>query len=521
MFRPKARSVSPEGGKRGCISGIVRRVVDRKTVIRKYLANRGIQVNDGSSRTISASPSPATSGAGRKAFLSRLTAVATLGGLLFGFDTGVISGALLYMRDDLGMSSLQEALVVTMILFPGAASGAIVGGPLADRVGRKRTLLVCSLVFLIGTLGCAFATGVASLMLFRVILGWAVGCASVTCPIYLAEMAPANRRSRMVTINELMIVTGLFLSFTTNLIFDGLIDNPAVWRYMLGIAAVPAVALFVGMLFLPDSPRWYALKGRYDESRRTLLLGRDEETAERDFRQITQVVEDDGGEQRSIRDVIQTLRENRWMRRILWIGIVWSIAFIVPGQNVVNYYAPTVLADAGMSNSSALISATSVGITLIVATLIGIWLLGYVPVRRMMLTGFAVIIVAHALLAITYSTPESPARAFTILGLMLCVNGTMSCLLGTSGWLVLSEIFPVAIRGFAMGCAVMTLWITNAAITFFFPLMVERVGMVAIFSGFVVLNAIAFLFVAKFIPETKGKTLEELEEQIRAAGTRK
>jgi len=458
--------------------------------------------------------------ASQRGFLRRLTAVATLGGLLFGFDTGVISGALLYMREDLGLTSVQEALVVTALLFPGAASGALLGGPIADRMGRRRALLVCAVMFILGTLGCAFSTGATTLVISRVILGWAVGCASVTCPIYLAEMAPVNRRARMVTINELMIVIGLFLAFATNLLLSTVIDNAHVWRYMLGIAVVPAIALFVGMLFMPDSPRWYALKGRYEESRRVLGLGRDSETADMDFEQIAQILDEDGGDQQGFRDVRRILKANPWMRRILWIGVVWAICMIIPGQNVVNYYAPSVLTNAGMGNTAALASSTAIGLTQIVATVFGIWLLGFVPVRRLMLVGFSIIVVAHVLLAATYAMPETSGRALTILALMLCVNATMSCLLGTTGWLILSEIFPVAIRGAAMGIAVMTLWIANATVTFIFPLLEDSVGMINTFLGFAVLNVLAFVFVAKFIPESKGRTLEELEAQIRAEGSR-
>lgn len=454
-----------------------------------------------------------------KKFLIRLTAIATLGGLLFGFDTGVISGALLYMRSDLGLTVVQEALVVTLLLFPGATGGALLGGTLADRLGRKNALLVCSVLFIVGALGCALAPTVSLLMLARVVLGFGVGCASVICPIYLAEMAPADLRPRMVTINELMIVTGLFVAFSTNLILDQLIDDPVVWRYMLGVAVIPAIALLIGMTQLPDSPRWYALKGRFEESLATLRLGRDEATAERDFAQIMNVTKSTTNGGNNINAVINTLREHKWMRRILWIGMAWGVAFIVPGNNVVNYYAPSVLTDSGMTNSAALMSSIAVGITQIIATFIGIWLLGFMPIRRMMLIGFSAIIVSHICLAFTFMMPETMGRAYLVLIFMLFINGSLSCFLGTAGWLVLSEIFPTAIRGFAMGCAVTMLWTTNASISLFFPIVVDRVGMISTFFGFMVLNMIAFAFVARFMPETRGRTLEELEDHLREVGT--
>jgi major inositol transporter-like SP family MFS transporter len=227
---------------------------------------------------------PPSTGAHNR-FLVKLTVISTLGGLLFGYDTGVISGALLYMKTDLDLTPFSEALVVSSLLFPGAAFGALLGGKLADRLGRKGSLLVCAGLFLVGALVCAVAPNVAIMTVGRIFLGFGVGAAAVTCPLYLAEMAPAHRRGRMVTINELMIVTGQFLAFAMNALLDALIKDPHVWRWMLGVAVVPATALFVGMFFLPDSPRWYAVRGRFDDTRRVLELSRDraEAAAEHDI----------------------------------------------------------------------------------------------------------------------------------------------------------------------------------------------------------------------------------------------
>src|SRR4051812_6447474 len=187
-------------------------------------------------------------------FLIKLTVISTLGGLLFGYDTGVISGALLYMKADLNLTTFSEAVVVSSLLFPGAAFGALLGGKLADALGRKGSLLVCAGLFLAGPLSCATAPNVGVMTAGRILLGFGVGAAAVTCPLYLAEMAPADRRGRMVTINELMIVTGQFLAFAMNAILDALIKDPHVWRWMLAVAIVPAGRPFVGVFFLPPPP---------------------------------------------------------------------------------------------------------------------------------------------------------------------------------------------------------------------------------------------------------------------------
>src|SRR6185312_16534144 len=202
-----------------------------------------------------------------------------LGGLLFGYDTGVISGALLYMKTDLNLTPFTEALVVSSLLFPGAAFGALLGGKLADQLGRKGSLLVCAGLFLFGALICATAPNVVIMTIGRILLGFGVGAAATTCPLYLAEMAPAHRRGRMVTINELMIVGGQFLAFSINVLIDSLFSSTHVWRWMLIVAVIPAIALFIGMFFLPDSPRWYAVRGRLDDTRRVLTLSRSPEEA--------------------------------------------------------------------------------------------------------------------------------------------------------------------------------------------------------------------------------------------------
>src|SRR3712207_1805151 len=286
-------------------------------------------------------------------FLVKLTLISTLGGLLFGYDTGVISGALLYMREDLGLTDTTEGLVVSSLLFPGAAFGALLGGKLADRLGRKGSLLVCAGLFLFGALICAIAPNVPIMMIGRILLGFGVGAAAVTCPLYLAEIARVDRRGRMVTINELMIVTGQFLAFAMNALLDAVIQDPHVWRWMLGVATIPAVALFVGMFFLPDSPRWYAVRGRLDQSRRVLELGRGPGEAAEEYNIIAAHAQRDVSEDKGA--AMRDLRAYPWMRRILWIGCGLATIQQATGINTVNYYAPTILESTGLGASASLV----------------------------------------------------------------------------------------------------------------------------------------------------------------------
>ncbi|MGY1636921.1 sugar porter family MFS transporter [Geodermatophilus sp. SYSU D00742] len=446
-------------------------------------------------------------------FLVKLTVISTLGGLLFGYDTGVISGALLYMKDDLALTTVTEAVVVSSLLFPGAAFGALLGGKLADALGRKGSLLVCAGLFLFGALICAIAPNVPVMTAGRILLGFGVGAAAVTCPLYLAEMAPADRRGRMVTINELMIVTGQFLAFAMNALLDALIKDPHVWRWMLGVATVPAVALFVGMFFLPDSPRWYAVRGRFGETRRVLGLSRDPAEAAEEYNVIAEHAKRDVSEDKGA--AVRDLRAYPWMRRILWIGCGLAAAQQATGINTVNYYAPTILRSTGLGASASLVLTITVGVVAIIGTVFGIWLIGRVNRRPLLLTGFTGVAGGHAVLALSFLLPESGFRSYLILAAMLFVVFFVQTFIGTLVWLLLSEIFPMTIRGFAMGIAVFVLWTVNAAISFAFPPLVKALGATPTFGLFALVNIGSLMFIMKFAPETRGRSLEELEDDFR------
>ena len=454
-------------------------------------------------------------GASPGRFLTKLTVIATLGGLLFGYDTGVISGALLYMKDDLNLSSFGEASVVSSLLFPGAALGALFGGRVADRLGRKRTLLLCACIFLVGALGCALAPGVQIMVAARIILGIGVGAASVTCPLYLAEMAPPDRRGRMVTINELMIVTGQMLAFAMNALLDHVIHDPHVWRIMLAVAAVPAIALLLGMMTLPDSPRWYGLKGRMDEARTVLGYSLDRREADAEFAAIVEHAE------RTLKTrstPFSVIRDVPWIRRVVLIGCGLAVIQQATGINTVNYYAPTILEQSGLGVSASLIATIAVGVTSVVTTIIGIVLLGYIGRRTMLLTGFAGVAGSQLALSLTFLLTESTTRSYVILACMILFVAFVQMFIGTCVWLLLSEIFPLSIRGFSMGIAVFVLWCTNAIISFAFPVLNSALGSTGTFLLFVAINVGSWLFVRKFVPETKGTTLEELEDRFEAEG---
>ena len=448
-------------------------------------------------------------------FLLRITIISTLGGLLFGYDTGVISGALLYMRDDLSLTTSWEAFVVSSLLI-GAAFGALLGGRIADSLGRKRSLMVCAALFFLGAIGTATAPSLAVMIGARIVLGLAVGCASAVVPLFLAEMAPANRRGRIVTINELMIVTGQLVAFIVNAGLDRWYDGPSVWRWMLAIAAIPAFLLFVGMMILPDSPRWYALKGRHEDARRVLERTRPPAEAQAEYESVIEHAERDLTEDKG--KAWKDLRAYTWMRRIMFVGIGLAIVQQATGINTAIYYAPTILEDTGLGTSAALVATIAIGVISVTMTLVGIVLLGFMNRRPLLITGFAGVACSQAALSLCFMLPESTLRSYLVLAFMVSFVGFVQCFIGIGVWLLLSEIFPMAIRGFAMGIAVFMLWTVNATISQVFPKLVETAGASATFALFVLINIASIVFVARYVPETRGRTLEELEDEFRAHG---
>src|SRR4051794_463972 len=459
----------------------------------------------------------ASRAAASRRFLRRITIISTLGGLLFGYDTGVISGALLYMREDLHLTSFWEGFVVSSLLF-AAAFGALMGGRIADALGRKRSLMVCAVLFLLGALGSATAPSLVPMILARIVLGLAVGSASATVPMFLAEMAPAARRGRIVTINELMIVSGQLTAFIVNAGLDRWYDGPSVWRWMLAVAAVPAVALFVGMMTLPDSPRWYALKGRLQDARRVLDLTRSPEEAQEEYDLVVEHARRDVAEDKG--KALEDLRAYVWMRRIVFVGIGLAVVQQATGINTAIYYAPSILKSTGLGTSAALVATIAVGVISVTMTLLGIWLLGFMNRRPLLITGFAGVAGSQAALALCFALPESTLRSYLVLAFMVSFVGFVQCFIGIGVWLLLSEIFPMAIRGFAMGIAVFVLWTVNATISLVFPQLVQAAGASATFGLFVLINLLSIVFVARFVPETRGRTLEELEDEFRASGGR-
>lgn len=449
-----------------------------------------------------------------KEFLMVVTIISTFGGLLFGYDTGVINGALPYMAhaDQLNLTPTLEGLVVSSLLF-GAASGSLLGGRLSDHYGRRRMILYLAVVFFIAALGCALSPTATVIVLFRFLLGLAVGGASVIVPTYLAEISPMEQRGRMVNQNELMIVSGQLLAFICNAalgVFMG--ENGHVWRYMLSIAALPAIFLWFGMLKMPESPRWLVAKGRIGEALEVLHKARDEVRAVAELNEIQDNLAKDANlEKATFKDLGQP-----WVRRIVFLGALIAISQQITGVNSIMYYGTQILQNSGFSTKAALIGNIANGVISVGATFVAFWLLSKIGRRTMLIGGQCGII--FSLLAIGYfsmSLAGTSVLPYVILSLTVTFLAFQQGAVSPVTWVMLSEIFPQRLRGMGMGLIVLFLWVTNFFVGFSFPILLSEIGLSITFFAFAVLNIIIIIFVYFYVPETRGRSLEQLEDDFR------
>ncbi len=441
----------------------------------------------------------------KKGYINLIYFFGALGGLLFGYDTGVISGALLFIKEDLGLTPFLEGLVVSGVLI-GALVGAAFCGTFADRVGRKKTIIWLGALFSIGAVGTGLAGSVEMLILFRIELGVAVGGASAIVPLYLSEMAPAAIRGRVASMNTLMNAFGILMAYLINFAFS----SSGRWDWMLLLAIVPSLLLMIGMLFMPESPRWLLQNEREAEARKILLLTRDADKIESEIRSIKEV--------RPEGKVPLSELFSPLMCPLLFIGVGVAIFQQIIGTNTIIYYTPTILTDSGMGSSSAIAGTIGIGIVNVLFTIIGILLIDKIGRRMLMLIGNVGMSIALGILGV--STLFFQAPSWLLLGCLCLFMVAYSASWGMVVWVVLAEIFPLKIRGTAMGFASTSLWLANIVVSLSFPVLLSSLGASVLFLIYATIGVAAFLFVLKFVPETKGKTLEEIEEEITSKRTK-
>lgn len=454
-------------------------------------------------------PALSTSGQ-RRVFIA--SCVAGLAGVLFGYDQGIISAALLTLGDSFALDTFgKQAIAAGMVA--GALLGCMGAGPLSDRWGRRLLVGLAGALFLLGSIGSAMAMSPTELTIMRVILGLAVGGASQIVPVYIAELAPAARRGRLVLLFQLAIVGGVLVSsligwaLSDSAFLIRLLSRGGDWRMMFLLGAVPALMLLIGLIFLPESPRFLASKGRKDEALAILrsLRGPDEDP-EAEMAEI----HDAAGQRGNWR-----LLFSKRLRPALIAGTGLAMFSQVTGTNAVLTYAPTILAGAGFDRNSALLISIAIGVTITIATIFGFWAVDHWGRRRLMLRVLPGSILALIVLAFVFfgGDPQGIGKSLAVAGLLLYVLCTLGSI-NASLWLVGAEVFPLSVRGKGMGLVTISHWSFDLLISMITLSIIETMGVSGTFILFAGLTTLAWLFIRRCIPETKGRSLEDIERSL-------
>jgi sugar porter (SP) family MFS transporter len=442
---------------------------------------------------------------GGNPFILVIASVAALGGFLFGYDTGVIGGAMLYLKKDLHASSFDQQAIVGSLLI-GAVLGAIAAGYLADAISRKWTKFCGGCVYVLGALGSAFSPDVWSLIGSRFVLGLAVGAASFVSPLYISELAPKKLRGGMVSLNQLMITSGIAIAYLVNYGLRNVGDN---WRWMLGLGAVPGVLLALGMIFVPHTPRWLVEAERDEEAEQVLQRARGEdEDVQEEIQEIEEVSEEEG----TLSDLLA-----KSVRPLLVVGLGLAIFQQLVGVNTVIYYAPTILTHAGVGNSGALGDTVFIGVTNVVFTIVAILLLDKLGRRVFLLVGTSFAVVGLAGLGVYFASKTLQASyGWIALASLLVFIAGFAVGLGPVFWLMIAEIYPLKIRGPAMSVATVANWGANFLVSFTFLTLTGAISREGVFWLYGGIGIVAILFFAKLVPETKDKSLEQIEQELGA-----
>lgn len=436
-------------------------------------------------------------------YVYTLAFVAALGGLLFGYDTAVISGAIGFLQEHFQLDSFEKGWATASVIV-GCIIGAAFAGSISDRLGRKRALVLCAVLFALSAIGSAVPRNLTEFVLARILGGLGVGAAALVSPLYIAEISPPHIRGRLVSLNQFAIITGMLVVYVVNAFLASLGDEAwnidMGWRWMLGSETLPAV-LFLGLLALvPESPRWLTKTGRHEEALRLLTRISGEERAKAEITEIEQtlLLDDD-----SLRQFLQP-----GLKVALVIGVLLAILQQVTGINVVIYYAPEIFKSTGLGTASALNSTVAVGLINMLFTIVAIWIVDRVGRKPLLLAASAGMGLSLAALGTTFYTAdfEGPWVLFYVLAYV----ASFALAMGPVVWVVLAEIFPTRVRGRAMAIATVLLWAANFAVTLSFPILLERLSGY-VFFVYAGLCVVALLFILRFLPETKGKTLEAIE----------
>jgi SP family sugar porter-like MFS transporter len=450
------------------------------------------------------------------AYIYVISVVAALGGLLFGYDWVVIGGAKPFYEKFFHLTDPSQQGWAMSCALVGCLVGALASGWLSDRFGRTRLLIAAGLVFAISSIGTGLAPSFAAFVPWRISGGFAIGMASSLSPMYIAEMAPAQYRGKLVSLNQLTIVIGILLAQVINWLIAKPVPPDATalqilqswngqvgWRWMFGVTAIPSVLFFVSMFFLPESPRWLAKNGAHERARTVLSRIGGESYGEQALREIEATVEDASANRVDLR----TLFKGR-MLRVLSLGVALAVLQQWCGINVIFNYAEEVFSAAGYTVSDILFNIVVTGTVNLIFTFVAIGFVDRYGRRALMLTGSAGLALIYTCLGAFYYVHS---RGVHMLVFVVAAIGCYAMSLAPVTWVVISEIFPNRIRGAAISIAVTALWVASFILTYTFPLFNHSLGAAKTFWIYAAICVAGFLFIRVRLPETKGKTLEQIE----------
>lgn len=429
-----------------------------------------------------------------------IAVVASLGGLLSGYDTGVISGALLFINETWDLSDSLQGILVSAVLI-GAVVGAATNGVLADIFGRKKIIMATAVIFVLGSVMCAFAPNVIFLILSRVFIGLAVGIVNFIVPLYISEISPKHLRGTLVSLYQWAITAGILFSYFINVIFA---HSFYTWRWMLFAGVVPGLVLFIGMLFMKDTPRWLISKNRIEEAKEVFVR-----------------IEPDIDVENEINEVKKTLSVNdnfvfkKWMIMPFVVGIGLMFSQICTGINTIIYYAPTIFRSAGFdSNITAIYATAGIGVVNFLMTVVAIYFTDRIGRKPLLYFGLTGIMLSLFALAGSFAFADILSDSAKWIS-VTCLVTYIICFamsLGPVAFIIVSEVFPLSVRGFSMSICVLSNFAFNFFVVASFPVLLNRIGGAYTFSIFGLISIMCIFFVYFFVPETKGISLEQIEE---------
>ncbi len=432
-----------------------------------------------------------------------ITGIAALGGLLFGYDTAVISGAIGFLETKFELTPLGKGWAASSAII-GCIVGAMLAGWTSDRWGRKKILILTAVLFGISAIGSAIPRDLTEFVIARFIGGLGVGAASMLSPLYITELAPANIRGRLVSLYQLAIVLGILLIFFVNMLVQGLGDEAwnveMGWRYMLGSETIPAVLFFAAMFFVPESPRWLVKEGRENEALGILTNINGAQAAKSILNDVQEALLEEKG-------TLKELFSGRF-KQAVFVGVVLAIFSQFQGINAIMYYAPEIFKEVGIPTHLAFLQTVIIGVVNTIFTFVAILFVDKAGRKVLLLGGGAGMGISLLMVGLCF---QFGWTGIPLLVFIVSYTGCFAASFGPVTWVVMSEIFPLKMRGIAMSVATFAIWVAVYIVTLLFPLLLKEAGPANTFFTFFAMSVLGFIFVFLKVPETKGKTLEEIE----------